>query len=115
MPRSTLSALLPYTTLFRSLLGTVRSFDEDPPGVLRRGGLPQRDLRRLAERAGATVVAYATVLQSAWQIGLIGHGGQMVAPRPRQGPHRPPLLGGLCAARPRAGARAPSGRPGGLS
>src|SRR5699024_8731457 len=58
------------------LLGTVRSFDEDPPGVLRRGGLPQRDLRRLAERAGATVVAYATVLQSAWQIGLIGHDGQ---------------------------------------
>ncbi|MGP9538696.1 helicase-associated domain-containing protein [Brachybacterium sp. AOP43-C2-M15] len=58
------------------LLGTVRSFDEDPPGVLRRGGLPQRDLRRLADRAGTSVVAYATVLQSAWQAGLIGHDGQ---------------------------------------
>ncbi len=58
------------------LLGTVRSFDEDPPGVLRRGGLPQRDLRRLADRAGTTVPALATVLQSAWQAGLIGHDGQ---------------------------------------
>ena len=58
------------------LLGTVRSFDDDPPGVLRRGGLPQRDLRRLADRAGVSVPAYATVLQSAWQAGLIGHDGQ---------------------------------------
>ncbi|GAA1335101.1 helicase-associated domain-containing protein [Brachybacterium rhamnosum] len=58
------------------LLGTVRGFDEDPPGVLRRGGIPQRDLRRLAERAGTTVLAYATVLQSGWQAGLLGHDGQ---------------------------------------
>ncbi|MFC7457259.1 helicase-associated domain-containing protein [Brachybacterium sp. GCM10030267] len=58
------------------LLGTVRSFDDDPPGVLRRGGIPQRDLRRLADRAGVPVVTYATVLQSAWQAGLIGHDGQ---------------------------------------
>ncbi|HLQ80419.1 MAG TPA: hypothetical protein VK122_04940, partial [Brachybacterium sp.] len=58
------------------LLSTVRSFDEDPPGVLRRGGLPQRDLRRLAARAGTTVPALATVLQAAWQAGLIGHDGQ---------------------------------------
>ncbi|MGO1566627.1 MAG: helicase-associated domain-containing protein, partial [Brachybacterium sp.] len=58
------------------LLGTVRGFDEDPPGVLRRGGLPQRDLRRLAERAGAPLLTYATVLQSAWQAGLIGHDGE---------------------------------------
>ena len=48
------------------LLGTVRGFDEDPPGVLKRGGLPQRDLRRLAERAGAPLLDHATVLQSAW-------------------------------------------------
>src|SRR5699024_6924053 len=58
------------------LLSTVRSFDEAPPGVLRRGGLPQRDLRRLAARAGTTVPALATVLQAAWQAGLIGHDGQ---------------------------------------
>lgn len=58
------------------LLGTVRGFDEDPPGVLRKGGLPQRDLRRLADRAGTTTITYATVLQSAWQAGLIGHDGQ---------------------------------------
>ncbi|WP_010551146.1 helicase-associated domain-containing protein [Brachybacterium paraconglomeratum] len=58
------------------LLGTVRGFDEDPPGVLKRGGLPQRDLRRLAERAGAPLLDHATVLQSAWQAGLIGHDGQ---------------------------------------
>lgn len=70
------------------LLGTVRSFDEDPPGVLRRGGLPQRDLRRLAERAEATVVAYATVLQSAWQIGLIGHDGQEWRPTRDWDSHR---------------------------
>ncbi|WP_422116780.1 helicase-associated domain-containing protein [Brachybacterium sp. UNK5269] len=44
--------------------------------MLRRGGLPQRDLRRLADRAGAPVLAVATVLQSAWQAGLIGHDGQ---------------------------------------
>lgn len=58
------------------VLGTVRDFDDDPPGVLRRGGLPLRDLRRLAERAGVTPVVYGTVLQSAWQGGLIGHDGQ---------------------------------------
>ena len=70
------------------LLGTVPSFDEDPPGVLRRGGLPQRDLRRLAGRAGTTVVAYATVLQSAWQIGLIGHDGQEWRPTRDWDSHR---------------------------
>lgn len=58
------------------LVGTVRGFDEDPPGVLRRGGIPQRDLNRLAERAGSDLLTYATVLQTAWQVGLIGHDGQ---------------------------------------
>jgi hypothetical protein len=70
------------------LLGTVRGFDEDPPGVLRRGGLPQRDLRRLAERAGTTVPALATVLQSAWQAGLIGHDGQEWHPTKDWDAHR---------------------------
>lgn len=70
------------------LLSTVRSFDEDPPGVLRRGGLPQRDLRRLAERAGTPVLTFATVLQSAWQAGLIGHDGQEWHPTKDWDAHR---------------------------
>src|SRR5699024_2048212 len=70
------------------LLGTVRDFDDDPPGVLRRGGLPQRDLRRLAERAGAPVPTLATVLQSAWQAGLIGHDGQEWRPARDGDAHR---------------------------
>ena len=70
------------------LLGTVRGFDEDPPGVLRRGGLPQRDLRRLAERAGTSVLSLATVLQTAWQAGLIGHDGQEWRPAREWDAHR---------------------------
>ncbi|MEE1651602.1 helicase-associated domain-containing protein [Brachybacterium sp. J144] len=58
------------------ILGTVRDWDDDPPGVLRRGGIPQRDLRRLADRADAPLLDCATVLQTAWQDGLIGHDGQ---------------------------------------
>lgn len=58
------------------LTGMVRGFDEDPPGVLKRGGLPQRDLTRLAERAGTDLITCATVLQTAWQAGLLGHDGQ---------------------------------------
>lgn len=62
---------------FESLrvLGTVRGWDEDPPTVLRRGGIPQRDLRRLAAQADVPPVTYATVLQSAWCAGLLGHDG----------------------------------------
>lgn len=70
------------------LSGTVRGFDEDPPGVLRRGGLPQRDLTRLAERAGTDTVTYATVLQAAWQAGLIGHDGQEWRPTRDWDAHR---------------------------
>lgn len=58
------------------VLSVMRELDDDPPGVLQRGGLPQRDLRRLAQRAGAEVAATATVLQTAWQAGLIGHDGE---------------------------------------
>ncbi|MCT2178045.1 helicase-associated domain-containing protein [Brachybacterium muris] len=70
------------------LLGTVRGFDEDPPGVLRRGGIPQRDLNRLAERAGTDLLTYATVLQTAWQAGLIGHDGQEWHPTQDWDAHR---------------------------
>ncbi|MDO5663303.1 MAG: hypothetical protein Q4G40_11460, partial [Brachybacterium sp.] len=58
------------------ILGTVRTWDDDPPAVLQRGGIPQRDLRRLAHQADATPGVYTTVLQSAWCAGLIGHDGQ---------------------------------------
>lgn len=57
------------------LLDTLRTLDEDPPSVLQKGGLPQRDLRRLAAHAQSTVPAFATVMQSAWQAGLLGHDG----------------------------------------
>ena len=70
------------------LLGTIRGFDDDPPGVLRRGGLPQRDLRRLAERADAPLLSVATVLQTAWQAGLIGHDGQEWRPTQDWDAHR---------------------------
>ncbi len=70
------------------VLSIVRSFDEDPPGVLRRGGLPQRDLRRLAERTQVDVLTCATVLQTAWQAGLIGHDGQEWRPTQDWDAHR---------------------------
>ncbi len=58
------------------VLRTVRDFDDDPPSVLHKGGLPQRDLKRMAARAGVEPVVLATILQAAWQAGLIGHDGQ---------------------------------------
>lgn len=70
------------------VLSTIKEFDDDPPGVLRRGGLPQRDLRRLADRAGVSIPVYATVLQSAWQAGLIGHDGQEWRPTREWDAHR---------------------------
>lgn len=62
------------------ILGTVRRWDDDPPSVLRRGGIPQRDLRRLAQQADAPLVAYATVIQTAWCAGLLGHDGEAWQP-----------------------------------
>lgn len=58
------------------LLTGFAEMDDDPPGVLRKGGIPQRDLRRLTLRAGVEVPVLATVLQSAWLAGLIGHDGE---------------------------------------
>jgi hypothetical protein len=63
------------------VLDSVLTWDEESaPGVLRRGGLPQRDLRRLAAEADLDEIAVATVLQSAWLAGLIGHDGETWAP-----------------------------------
>lgn len=62
------------------ILGTVRSWDDDPPTVLRRGGIPQRDVRRLARLADCDVVDYATVIQTAWSAGLLGHDGEAWQP-----------------------------------
>lgn len=57
------------------VLDALRDLDEDPPSVLQKGGLPQRDLRRLAGRAQVEVPTMATVMQTAWQAGLLGHDG----------------------------------------
>lgn len=62
------------------ILGTVRTWDDDPPAVLRRGGIPQRDVRRLARQADTEVVDYATVIQTAWSAGLLGHDGEAWQP-----------------------------------
>ncbi|MBK0332561.1 helicase-associated domain-containing protein [Brachybacterium sp. MASK1Z-5] len=64
----------------RVLDGVLGWDDETAPGVLRRGGLPQRDLRRLAADAGIDEVAVATILQSGWLAGLLGHDGETWAP-----------------------------------
>jgi hypothetical protein len=64
----------------RVLDGVLAWDDETAPGVLRRGGLPQRDLRRLAADAGIEETATATVLQSGWLAGLLGHDGETWAP-----------------------------------
>ncbi|GAB2535964.1 helicase-associated domain-containing protein [Brachybacterium huguangmaarense] len=62
------------------ICGTVRRWDDDPPSVLRRGGMAQRDLRRLAQQADAPVPAYAAVIQTAWLAGLLGHDGEAWQP-----------------------------------
>lgn len=62
------------------LVGTVRTWDDDPPAVLRRGGIPQRDLRRLAQQADAPLDTYTTVIQTAWCAGLLGHDGESWQP-----------------------------------
>lgn len=49
-----------------TILDSMRSWEADPPPVLRRGGLPQRDLRRLAAHLDTSLTSYATVLQTAW-------------------------------------------------
>lgn len=62
------------------ILGTVRTWDDDPPAVLRRGGIPQRDVKRLARLADTDVAVYATVMQTAWSAGLLGHDGESWQP-----------------------------------
>lgn len=58
------------------ILATIGTWREAPPTVLRRGGLPQRELRRLAAQADAPAEALATVVQSAWGDGLVGNDGE---------------------------------------
>jgi hypothetical protein len=47
----------------------------DGPGVLRRGGIPQRDLKHLAEREDVPAGTLVTAIHSAWLAGWIGHDG----------------------------------------
>lgn len=57
------------------ILDALADWGDDAPGVLRRGGIPQRDLRRAAQRAEAPLEVFATVLATAWADGLVGHDG----------------------------------------
>lgn len=47
----------------------------DGPGVLRRGGIPQRDLKRLAEREDVPAGTLVTAIHTVWLAGWIGHDG----------------------------------------
>ena len=53
------------------VLDSMVRWPQDPPPVLRRGGLPQRDLRQLAAAVDAPIDAYAAVMQTAWAAGWI--------------------------------------------
>jgi hypothetical protein len=52
----------------------------DGPGVLRRGGLPQRDLKRLAEREDVPAGTLVTAIHTAWLAGWVGHDGSTWLP-----------------------------------
>ncbi|WP_283774719.1 helicase-associated domain-containing protein [Brachybacterium equifaecis] len=62
------------------LLRSILQWRDDAPGLLRRGGLPQRDLRRLAKDAGVEAPVLALVLQSAWLASLLSHDGEVWGP-----------------------------------
>lgn len=63
-----------------NLLDSLRQWPQDPPPVLRRGGLPQRDLRRLAAAQDCPIDAYAAVMQTAWAAGWVVGGELEFAP-----------------------------------
>lgn len=46
------------------------------PGVLRRGGVAQRDHRRFAADAGAAPEVWSTAMHAAWSLGLLAHDGE---------------------------------------
>lgn len=62
------------------LLDSLRLWQQDPPPMLRRGGLPQRDLRRLAAAQDCPIDAYAAVMQTAWEAGWVVGGELEFAP-----------------------------------
>jgi hypothetical protein len=65
------------------ILGEVTSWAPgSAPHLLRRGGLPQKDLRAYAAAADAAPAAWATVLHTAWLLGLLGHDGTSWTPSP---------------------------------
>ncbi len=47
----------------------------DPPQVLKRGGVPVRDMKRLATAAGTDLTVWTTVVHAAWVASLVGHDG----------------------------------------
>lgn len=58
------------------ILATLAAWEQDPPGVLRRGGLPQRELRRLAREADAPEPVFTLVVHTAWSAGWITSDGE---------------------------------------
>ncbi|OFT20193.1 helicase-associated domain-containing protein [Dermabacter sp. HMSC08H10] len=55
---------------------TISTWHADPPSVLKRGGIPLRDARRLAAAAGTSHETWTSVIHAAWVGGLIGNDGE---------------------------------------
>lgn len=58
------------------IAATIGTWHADPPSVLKRGGLPLRDARRLAATAGTSRETWASIIHAAWVGGLIGNDGE---------------------------------------
>ena len=57
------------------LVGDVQQWDQDPPTVLKRGGISQRDAKRWAQRWGVSGQECSLALTAAWRAGLLAHDG----------------------------------------
>ncbi|MDO5645679.1 MAG: helicase-associated domain-containing protein [Dermabacter sp.] len=55
---------------------TLDRWAADPPTVLKSGGVPLRDARRLTRAAGTDLPTWATVVHAAWVASLVGHDGE---------------------------------------
>ncbi len=58
------------------IASTIGTWHADPPSVLKRGGIPLRDARRLASAAGTRHETWTSVIHAAWVGGLIGNDGE---------------------------------------
>ena len=55
---------------------TVATWHTDPPSVLKRGGIPLREARRLAAAAHTSYETWTSIIHAAWVGGLIGNDGE---------------------------------------